>query len=293
MPERLLGLAAPAKLNLMLHVVGRRSDGYHNLQMIFVLIDLCDRLDLGLAPDGQVLREGDIVGDEKDDLCVRAARLLQQKTGCRFGTRIRVEKNIPSGAGLGGGSSDAATTLLGLNLLWNLGLSRQQLMELGLNLGADVPFFLFGQSAWAEGVGEKLTPLPVPQAAWSVVMPPIKLATPRVFKAFHLTKSGEYTTMRSFPKGLKTLWPRLPGKNDLQPIAETLEPEIVKALQYLGPTARMTGSGAAVFCWQPNLEAAKEALARLPSNYQGFAVQSLPEHPLKGWCIDRTQEKTV
>lgn len=293
MPEHLLGLPAPAKLNVMLHVVGRRPDGYHNLQMIFTLIDLCDRLDLTVQPDGRIVREGDVAGAIKDDLCVRAAQLLQQKTGCRQGVRIRVKKNIPSGAGLGGGSSDAATTLLGLNVLWQLNLSRQQLLTWGLALGADVPFFLFGQSAWAEGIGEKLTPIALPQAVWSVVMPPIHLATPRVFKAFHLTKSAEYTTMRSFPKELEAVWPQLPGKNDLQPVAEKLEPEIVNALHYLGPTARMTGSGAAVFCWQPNLEAAKRVLAHLPSNYQGFAVQSLPEHPLKGWCLDESEEKTV
>ena len=293
MPQRLFSLPAPAKLNLMLHVVGRRPDGYHNLQMIFVLIDWCDRLDLEMLPAGRIERTGDIVGDPQQDLCVRAARLLQEKTGCEKGVRIGVHKRIPSGAGLGGGSSDAATTLLGLNVLWDLRLSRQELCALGLALGADVPFFIFGRSAWAQGVGEQLEALSVPQSLWCVAMPPVQLSTPRVFKAFHLTKQGEYTTIRPFPKGLEKSWPQLPGHNDLQPLAEKLEPQVATALQLLGPNARMTGSGAAVFAWMPDAAAANQVLSQLPANYQGFVAQSLPEHPLYGWCLDKATGKTV
>ena len=157
-----LELSAPAKLNLFLHVVGRREDGYHLLESIFVLIDLCDTIKLSVRTDGRINRLGDVIGDPNKDLCVKAASLLKSHTGCSFGADIDVIKRIPAGAGMGGGSSDAATTLMGLNALWNLHLSCSELMTLGTKLGADVPFFLLGTNAWVEGIGEKLTPIDLP-----------------------------------------------------------------------------------------------------------------------------------
>ena len=176
-----ISLQAPAKLNLFLHVTGRLPNGYHTLQSVFVLIDLCDTIELNLINDGVIRRTGDVIGQPEKDLCVRAARLLQQKFSVPLGVEINVTKRIPAGAGMGGGSSDAASTLLGLNQLWGLKLSKERLMELGQNLGADVPFFLLGTNAWVEGIGEKLTAIDVPEMTFAVVWPGVSQSTPEIF----------------------------------------------------------------------------------------------------------------
>ena len=183
-----LELSAPAKLNLFLHVVGRRADGYHLLESVFVMVDLCDTIKLTARPDGDIRRTGDVIGAPEKDLCIKAANLLKSHTGCSFGADIDVIKRIPAGAGMGGGSSDAATTLMGLNALWDLRLSREELIALGAKLGADVPFFLLGTNAWVEGIGEKLTPLDLPEMQFDIIWPGVSQATVEIFFSSALDK---------------------------------------------------------------------------------------------------------
>ena len=274
----LLNLPAPAKLNLFLHITGRLPNGYHELQSVFVLIDLCDRIDLRMTQDGQIHRTGDVIGDVEKDLCVRAARLLKEKTGCPLGVAIHVEKKIPSGAGMGGGSSDAATTLMGLNRLWNLGLSKAELMEMAPKLGADVPFFLLGTNAWVEGIGEKLTPIDIPETLFEVIWPGVHQGTPEIFSHKDLTRDTERVTMTFFADALAiNKWSRW-GHNDLEPIVRRVNPEVAKVFELL-PDFRMTGSGSAVF--KPTDEPlAKGVLENFPQKWQHFLVKSFTIHPL-------------
>ena len=235
-PRRLERVPAPAKLNLFLHIVGRRADGYHLLQSVFMLIDWMDLLEFELRPDGQIRREDTVAGLPAEDLCVRAARALQAATGCTLGVDIRLDKHIPAEAGMGGGSSDAASCLLALNRLWGLGLKRSELARIGLGLGADVPFFLGGHNAWVEGVGEQLTPVSLPQARFLVVKPPTGASTQRIFSAPDLQRATKAATIAGFAAidtagqaercalDLQAVLEH--GHNDLQPVAQALCPEI-------------------------------------------------------------------
>ncbi|MBM3386796.1 MAG: 4-(cytidine 5'-diphospho)-2-C-methyl-D-erythritol kinase [Betaproteobacteria bacterium] len=276
--QTLYDVPAPAKLNLFLHVTGRRTDGYHLLQSVFMLIDWCDTLHVERRSDGQIRRQDLSVALPADDLIVRAARLLQQATGTPLGADIQIDKRIPAQAGMGGGSSDAASTLLALNRLWQLGLTRTQLETLGLQLGADVPFFLRGRNAWVEGVGEHITPVDLPPARFLVVKPPAGLETAQIFQHPELSRSTKPATIAVFaadPYGF--------GHNDLQPVAKLLCPEVPQALEFLeahGFHARMTGSGSAVFAHCPDGSAAVQA----PDQWTVRECSNLEAHPLLGWA---------
>lgn len=290
MTKAFLGLPAPAKLNLFLHVTGRRPDGKHLLQSAFVLINLCDTIDITLRDDDRIVRTGDVVGDIEKDLCVRAARALQSATGMRLGAEIHLEKRIPSQAGMGGGSSDAATVLLALNRLWNLGLSRTELMRLGLTLGTDVPFFLFGQNAWAEGIGDELRPISLPSSQFLVVWPGRGLSTAEIFSHPSLTRNTKSEKMEVFSDFVRHHGSPLFGHNDLQIVAERLEPRVSDALTRIrqgGFEARMTGSGSAVFAEVSDADrAARKVLSDLPDDWRGFLCRMLAEHPLAAWCTE-------
>ncbi len=274
-PEALRGWPAPAKLNLFLHVLGRREDGYHQLQTVFIFLDHADLLDFTLLPEGTIARQQPLEGvAETDDLVLRAARLLQQHSKTRHGALIGLHKRIPMGAGLGGGSSDAATTLLALNRLWQLGWTRAQLAALGLSLGADVPVFLGGQAAFAEGVGEQLTPLSVPPAWYLVAHPGLSIATREIFADPDLTRNTLPVKMSDFSVGF--------GHNDLQPVAVRRYPrvgQLLERLSHWGP-ARMTGSGACCFVPFACREEALRALQNITPEYNGFVAQGLNRHPL-------------
>jgi 4-diphosphocytidyl-2-C-methyl-D-erythritol kinase len=272
---------APAKLNLFLHVVGRRPDGYHLLQSAFVLIDAADTLRFRVRRDGAIRRESDLPGVPADeDLVVRAARLLREATRCTLGADIEVDKRLPVGGGLGGGSSDAATTLIALNALWGTGLDRPALQALGARLGADVPFFVFGRSAWVEGIGERLAPLAVPQAWYLVLVPPVGVPTGEIFAAAELTRDTEALKMEDFsaPEGLFRLG------NDLEPVVAARYPVVRDHLEWLSrhAKARLTGSGACVFAWFDDRASAERVLAMLPGTMKGFIAQGIGEHPLRG-----------
>lgn len=280
---RLLDCLAPAKLNLFLHITGRRADGYHDLQTVFQLLDWGDRLDFIRREDGQLLRTSTLAGvNADDDLCIRAARLLQSHTACALGVEIVVRKRIPMGAGLGGGSSDAATTLLALNHLWQLRLPRAQLMELGLRLGADVPFFIFGRNAFAEGVGEILQPVALPQRFFLVVTPAVHVATAAVFGAKNLTRDTKLITVTDFLAAHeRTAF----GRNDMQNVVAERYVEVAQVLAWFSKyaktvSARMTGSGASVFAAFASREQAMEVQSRLPVEWQSAVAASLAVHPL-------------
>lgn len=279
MPDDVLHFTAPAKMNLMLHVTGRRPDGMHLLESVFILIDLADDVAVRPLPTAEIVRTGDVVGDVQKDLCVRAARLLQAECGCRLGAAIDVNKHIPAGAGLGGGSSDCALVLMALNDLWGLGLTTGDLMALGNRLGADVPFFIFGRSAFARGTGDELQPLDVPPTVWALAMPPTGTPTAAVFADPCLTRNTKSLTIAHLCDRLARDWPELPGRNDLQPVAVRLNPEIGRVLQALGPGARMTGSGSAVFAACRDQAQARARLAGLPAGTRGWVVRSLDAHP--------------
>ena len=283
--ESALGLPAPAKLNLFLHVIGRRADGYHALQTAFQLIDLADWLDFERRADGQIVREGDLRWDAGDDLAVRAALALRQATGCRLGASIRVTKNIPAGSGMGGGSSDAATTLIALNRLWGLGLARPDLAAIALPLGADVPFFLHGTNAFAEGVGEELHSVATAPAWYAVIWPQVHVSTREIFSDPGLTRNTKPTKIADFSVAAGLLPQALFGVNDLEPVARRRFPEIELALAHLqrqGP-ARMTGSGSAVFAPMRSSDEARSAVAGCTPRWQRWAVRGLTEHPLAAW----------
>ena len=269
---------APAKLNLFLHITGRRPDGYHELQSVFMLIDWCDTLHFEKRPSGAISREDLTLALPAQDLITRAAHLLQSHTGCTDGVHIAVEKQIPAQAGMGGGSSDAATCLLALNRLWGLNLGLPTLEKLGLQLGADVPFFLRGHNAWVEGVGEKITPIELPAAQFWVLKPPQGIETSQIFAHPDLKRDTNTATISVFAAETYDF-----GHNDLQPVAQALCPGVEQAVQALnqaGLRARMTGSGSAVFahCMDSTTKVSvpDRFLARLCSNMEA--------HPLQGWA---------
>ncbi|MDP1634994.1 MAG: 4-(cytidine 5'-diphospho)-2-C-methyl-D-erythritol kinase, partial [Gallionellaceae bacterium] len=266
---------------------GRRADGYHLLQTLFRFIDLNDTLHFTLRSDGEIRRIDALEGvPPEQDLCVRAARLLQQETGCGLGVDIALEKRIPMGGGLGGGSSDAATTLLALNRLWQLGLSRERLMQLGLTLGADVPVFVFGENAFAEGVGEHLRAYSLPEAWYVVLCPPVQVPTARIFAHPELTRNTISMTMRALPKGPDFRLGLL--GNDLQTVACGLYPEVAEHLAWLSrfAPALMTGSGACVFAEFATEAAAQAVLQQLPARMRGFVARGLQQHPLKDFAAE-------
>jgi len=267
---------APGKLNLFLHVLGRRADGMHELQTVFRLIEHGDRVGVGVRDDRDIRRHDPLPGvPADDDLCVRAARLLQQETGARQGVDLALDKRLPVGGGLGGGSSDAATTLMVLNRLWATGLSRAQLLALAARLGADVPFFVFGQSALGEGVGERLCALALPEAWYLVLVPPVALATRDVFADNALTRNTKRLKIPPFFSGL--------GGNDLEPVATRRSPEIAAHLKWLrarSKGARMTGSGACVFAEFATQADAQRLWGELPGTMRGFVTRGLERHPL-------------
>lgn len=271
---------APAKLNLFLHVTGRRPDGYHILQTVFQLLDHCDELFIEVTRDGEIRRpEGAAGVAPEDDLAVRAARCLQQASGCRLGAEIRVHKRIPAGGGLGGGSSDAATVLVALNRLWGLGWSLGQLAALGLQLGADVPVFVHGRTAWAEGIGERLLPIAVPRAWYAVVCPDCAVSTAAVFSDPELTRDTPETTINGFLSGK--------GRNDCEPVVRRRYPVVAAALDWVAAragsgAARLTGTGGCVFARFGAAGEARAVLAGLPHGWTGFVARGLAESPLLG-----------
>ena len=285
----LLDVAAPAKLNLFLHVVGRRPDGYHLLQSLFVLIDWCDTLHFELRTDGRLARHDLGEALPTDDLCLRAARRLQAESGTALGVDISIAKQLPSGAGMGGGSSDAASTLLALNRLWGLGWPRSRLLALGLTLGADVPFFIGGCNALVEGIGERLTPVSVPAQWLAVVKPPHSIATAALFASPLLVRNTEPAILESFAANAKLTAPDF-GRNDLQAAAEAECAQVVQAASALHQrfgNSRMTGSGSAVFARAGTGDQPSAAmLSELAPGWTGRMCRSLSEHPLVGWSAD-------
>ncbi|MCD0505829.1 4-(cytidine 5'-diphospho)-2-C-methyl-D-erythritol kinase [Bordetella petrii] len=301
----LYDVPAPAKLNLFLHVVGRRPDGYHLLQTAFRFIDLCDTLHFEARADGRIERAADLPGvPPEQDLTLRAARALQQATGTRQGVTITLEKNIPQGGGLGGGSSDAASTLVALNRLWGTGLARRELMQLALPLGADVPVFVFGQSAFAEGVGEILAPLSLPPAHYLVAQPDASVPTAGIFADPGLTRDTPSVKIADFlasqDSGAAT-GQGFFGRNDLEPVVFRRYPEVSRAARWLsgrGIHARMSGSGACLFAQYATAQQAVLAQQEITATMRvagestgstqvGFrlvrACPGLAEHPLRNW----------
>lgn len=271
---------APAKLNLFLHVIGRRADGYHLLQTLFRFIDYGDTVHLRPRADGAVVRLSGPAGVAPDaDLTVRAARLLQDAAGVSQGVDIRVDKRLPLGGGLGGGSSDAATVLIALNRLWGVDWPRERLMALGLSLGADVPVFIFGETAFAEGVGEILTPVALPPAWYVVLIPPVSVATAEIFAAPELTRNTLPVTIPPFSADRFLRETR----NDLEAVVVRRHPAVARCLEWLGRygEARMTGSGACVFAGFDTEQAARAVFAQKPDDMQGFVAQGLDRHPLR------------
>jgi 4-diphosphocytidyl-2-C-methyl-D-erythritol kinase len=285
--KALYDVLAPAKLNTFLHVVGRRDDGYHLLQSVFMLIDWCDTLHLELRQDGQISRsdEGTDLALPADDLCVRAARALQAATGTSLGAHIHLHKRIPAQAGMGGGSSDAAACLLALARLWQVALPRPTMAELALRLGADVPFFLLGQHAWVEGIGQNLQPVALPKARFWVLKPPVGLSTPAIFGSPSLKRDSEAATISRFAAlGPEQIFKF--GRNDLQPAAQTLCPEIDQGLKWLderGLQGRMTGSGSAVFAHLPGQGSADTGLGKPADGWTARVCSTLEVHPLADW----------
>jgi len=306
---RLYDVPAPAKLNLFLHVTGRRSDGYHTLQTVFRLLDLCDTLDFEVRRDGQIVCDNPLPGvTPANDLIVRAAQALQQASGTALGAQIHCTKRIPAGGGLGGGSSDAATTLIALNRLWGTRLTRAQLLALALPLGADVPVFVFGQSAFAQGLGADLQALNLPERAYVIVQPPVVVPTAAVFAAPDLTRDTPSVTIADFldwqerkqpgtqpSPGLRSL--PFFGRNDLQAVAQSLYPQVAwvgAQLSHMGWCARMTGSGA---CWliefatlaqarvcQQEIDA-KMASPAFGARVSSWLAQGVSQHPLHEWVL--------
>ena len=286
-PTELRNVPAPAKLNVFLHIVGRRPDGYHLLQSVFMLIDWCDTLHFKVRADGAIHRFDALPGSTlpTQDLIVRAAQALQSATGCSFGADITLEKRLPAEAGMGGGSSDAASTLLALNRLWGLRLSRQQLADIGLTLGADVPFFIGGNNAWVEGIGEQLTPVALPPGRFVVVKPPTGASTAAIFGSPVLKRDTKPAILSGFAADAQQnpdlIWHY--GANDLQAVAQAVCPEISDCIGWLsrkGLQARMTGSGSAVFApWVEGTD-----LSDAPPGWQIKICSNWAEHPLRAWC---------
>ena len=270
-----LTLPAVAKLNLFLHITGRRDDGYHNLQTLFQLLDVGDELQFNLRTDNTITldcNDRSLIND--DNLVLRAARLLQQYAAVDAGCDIYLDKRLPMGGGLGGGSSDAATTLLGLNALWRLNLSVDQLAALGLQLGADVPLFVRGVSAFAEGVGEQLTPVELPEKVYLVITPDCHVSTADIFGHPDLTRDSTPLTLENL---MQSVW-----RNDCQPLVEKLQPIVAITLQWLVEYApsRMTGTGASVFAEFPDQTSAQHALTQLPATWRGFVAKGVNQSPV-------------
>jgi 4-diphosphocytidyl-2-C-methyl-D-erythritol kinase len=266
---------APAKLNLFLHVTGRRPDGYHELQTVFQLIDLCDTIAISVREDGRIERpDGPDGVDPESDLTVRAARSLQQATGSRLGATLRVRKRIPMGGGLGGGSSDAATVLLALNYAWGCGLSIDALAKLGLPLGADVPVFVRGSSAWGEGVGENLLPVDLPETWYVVIHPGVHVGTKDVFQSPELTRNSPVITMRAFRES--------GGRNDCEPVVRGRFPAVAEALDWLGKfaPARLTGTGSCIFAPCAAAIDAERIAARVPDRWTSYVARGLNVSPV-------------
>ncbi|MGG7055278.1 4-(cytidine 5'-diphospho)-2-C-methyl-D-erythritol kinase [Nitrosomonas sp. ANs5] len=269
---------APAKLNLFLHVIGRREDGYHLLQTVFRFIDYADQLTFTVRDDGLIQLTNPMPGlPDQDNLCVRAAKLLQERSGCSLGADIHLEKRIPMGGGLGGGSSDAATTLIALNRLWKIDRDREHLMTLGLELGADVPIFVYGRNAFAEGIGEIFTPVDLPSCWYLVLTPPVHVSTVEVFSSQELTRDTIPIKMAAFSTGQ--------GHNDLEPVVAQMQPLVASWLAWLrqrrGATkVAMSGSGSCIFAEFPDESSAREAFIQMPGEMSGFVVQGLASHPL-------------
>jgi len=317
----LYDVAAPAKLNLFLHVVGRRSDGYHLIESVFVLIDWCDTLHFERRSDAKLHRHDLGAALPVDDLCLRAARLFQSASGCAYGADIHIAKQVPTGAGMGGGSSDAASTLLALNRLWSLNWPLSRLLPLGLQLGADVPFFLGGENAFVQGIGEILTPLTLPSQHIAVLKPAAAIATSEIFASPLLARNTDTVIVAGFPAG--TISHALDvgadtganarengnagkvvsveaivkgfGRNDLEPAAESQCAEVSHALNLLKTrfgNSRMTGSGSAVFARIEMLEGLSGPpmatwAEDLPSGWVGRICRSLEHHPLTRWATDQ------
>jgi 4-diphosphocytidyl-2-C-methyl-D-erythritol kinase len=266
---------APAKLNLFLHINGRRADGYHDLQTVFQLLDWGDEIGIEVTDDPQLERiEGPADIDPATDLAVRAALTLQRATGARQGARIRVRKRVPVGGGLGGGSSDAATVLMVLNRLWGTSLSPAELARLGLELGSDVPIFVHGSSAWAEGRGEKLTPLELPEAWYLVVHPGVAVATAEIFQAPELTRNSPIITIRALSPGQT--------RNDCEPVVRSRYPAVAAALDWMGAraTARLSGTGSCVFASFASAADAERVAARVPDEWSARVARGLNRSPL-------------
>lgn len=289
--KAIIDAPAPAKINLFLHVVGRRPDGRHNLQSVFSMLSLHDSLDFEQCARPTISREDacqpgvakTVEALPQDDLCVKAARLLQAKTGCNRGVHIRLTKRIPTQAGLGGGSSDAATCLIALNRLWDTNLNRSALMKLAAELGADVPFFVFGQTAWAEGTGDQLQAMAIQPHEYQLIKPPSGIETARIFQHPELKRNTEPATIKSFAEHVNNGTEHQFGTNDLQPVAMQLCPNIGLALNWLkcgGLTPRMSGSGSTVFA---ALAVASPVVLDLPTGWFSQHCTSWPEHPLKNW----------
>jgi 4-diphosphocytidyl-2-C-methyl-D-erythritol kinase len=279
MPSPLAWFPAPGKLNLFLHVLGRRADGMHELQTVFRLIDCCDRIGIRARDDAEIRFAGAF---GEDNLCVRAARLLQGAVGSTKGADIELKKELPVGGGLGGGSSDAATVLLVLNRFWNLNLKRENLMALGARLGADVPVFVYGRSALGEGVGERLQAIALEPAWYLVLTPQVPVSTKEIFSDASLTRDGKPLKISPFLSGQ--------GRNDLESVAVRRYPEIAQHLAWLrmrSPQARMTGSGACVFAEFPREEDAVVLHSELPAAIRGFVARGLERHPLYEWAQDK------
>ena len=270
---------APAKLNLFLHVVGRRPDGYHLLQTVFRLLDFYDQIDLKVRDDGVIRLIAPLENvPVEQDLCVRAARLLQSESGTQLGVDIALHKHILVGGGLGGGSSDAATMLMALNDLWHLNWENSRLRALGLKLGADVPIFIFGENAFAEGVGEQLTALSLPQAWYLVIVPPVHVSTVEIFSNKELTRNTIPITIPPF--SIRD------GHNDLEPVVCSLYPEVSRSLEWLKrlentKITAMSGSGACVFAEFATESGANAAFAKLPADMRGFVARGLDRHPMR------------
>ncbi len=268
---------SPAKLNLFLHITGQRADGYHQLQTLFQFLDYGDVLHFQLREDGRIQRRQPLPGVSiEHDLCVRAACLLQQETKAVQGVDITLDKHLPMGGGLGGGSSNAATTLVALNHLWGCGLNRDELMALGLRLGADVPVFINGVAAWAEGIGEQLTPAEPPQPWFLVIKPPVEVSTAKIFGALELTRNCPPITICDFVSG--------GAGNVCEPVVTQRYPEVGQALAWLGTfsTARLTGTGSCIFAPFEDREQAEQVFASRPEAYQGFIARALNRSPLIG-----------
>ncbi len=266
---------APAKLNLFLHVTGRRADGYHELQTLFQLIDLCDSIAIDVREDGRIERtEGPGSIAPADDLAVRAAHVLKAATATPLGAALRIEKRIPIGGGLGGGSSDAATTLLALNALWSCGLTVPQLAALGLPLGADVPVFVQGFSAWAEGVGERLSPQALPPRWYMIIHPGVAVSTREVFQSPELTRNSPLITIRAFFQS--------GGRNDCEPVVRARYPEVAEALEWLAgqAPARLTGTGSCIFAECASAIEAERLAAQVPDRWRSYVARGLDRSPV-------------